>query len=275
MYAAGAFNAHNPWWFAMPDLTGYLQRVSFALRQGKPVNDVALLLPNDDAWAGFSIPRQSSEGVTTKTGFNTRGENLSIDESMGKLLGQNVIPQILDAGLGLDFIDADAIDALGINIPVLVLPGVNRLPVSTYKKIEEYALHGGIVIATRSLPATAPGFLNAENDSRQVQEISQRLFRDKGAPGHFLEDESQLGTTAANYLKADVVFTPKTPEFGFTHRQLSDGDLYFVANTSNQPKVAEAKFRSSGGYAEWWDPIHRASLRGRKPRQDRTLSAAL
>jgi hypothetical protein len=185
MYAAGAFNAHNPWRFAMPDLTGYLQRVSFALRQGKPVNDIALLLPNDDAWASFTVPRQSSDSVTTKTGFNTRGENLSIDESMGKLLGRDVIPQILDAGLGLDFIDGDAIDALGIKYPVLVLPGVDRLPLSTYMKIEQYALHGGIVIATRSLPSTAPGLVNAENDSKQIRGISQRLFREQGAPDTF------------------------------------------------------------------------------------------
>lgn len=255
MYAAGAFNAHNPWWFAMPDLTGYLQRVSFALRQGKPVNDIALLLPNDDAWASFTVPRQSSDSVTTKTGFNTRGENLSIDESMGKLLGRDVIPQILDAGLGLDFIDGDAIDALGIKYPVLVLPGVDRLPLSTYMKIEQYALHGGIVIATRSLPSTAPGLVNAENDSKQIRGISQRLFREQGAPGHFLEDESQLGAVAASYFKPDVVFTPKTPELGFTHRQLNDGDLYFVANTSNQPKVVGVKFRSPARSAEWWDPF--------------------
>ena len=129
-------------------------------------------------------PAGVGEPVTTKTGFNTRGENLSIDESMGKLLGEKVIPQILDAGFNLDFIDADAIDALGIHYPVLVLPGVHRLPVSTYQKIEQYALHGGIVIATRSLPSTAPGLLNAESDSRTIQEISQRLFRDQGAPGH-------------------------------------------------------------------------------------------
>ena len=156
MYAAGAFNAHNPWWFAMPDLAGYLQRVSFALRQGKPVTDVALLLPNDDAWASFSVPRQSGS-VTTKTGFNTRGENLSIDESMGKLLGDSVISQILDAGFSLDFVDGDVIEAFGIRYPVLVLPGVKRLPLSIYQKIEQYALHGGIVIATRTLPSTAPG----------------------------------------------------------------------------------------------------------------------
>ena len=35
------FNAHNPWFLVMPDVIGYLQRVSYALRQGKPANDVA------------------------------------------------------------------------------------------------------------------------------------------------------------------------------------------------------------------------------------------
>src|SRR3569833_2847305 len=34
MYAAGAFYALYPWWAVMPDLSSYLQRVSFALRQG-------------------------------------------------------------------------------------------------------------------------------------------------------------------------------------------------------------------------------------------------
>lgn len=256
MYAAGAFDAHNPWWFAMPDLAAYLQRVSFALRQGKPANDVVLLLPNDDAWAGFTVPRESSASVTTKTGFNTRGEDLSIDESMGKLLGDNVIPQILDAGFNLDFIDADAIDALGIHYPVLVLPGVNRLPLSTYQKIEQYALQGGIVIATRRLPSTAPGFLNAESDSNEIQKISRRLFRDNGAAGHFVEDERQLGSVVAKYLKPDVVLSPKTTEMGFVHRQLSAGDLYFIANTSNHPRSVVAQFRQSARYAEWWDAFN-------------------
>ncbi len=260
MYAAGAFNAHNPWWFAMTDLTAYLQRVSFALRQGKPANDVALLLPNDDAWAGFTLANftlsnLSAASVTTKGGFNTRGEDVSIDESMPKLLGDRVIPQILDAGFNLDFIDGDAIDSLGIRYPVLVLPGVERLPLATYQKIEQYALHGGIVIATRRLPSTAPGLVNADTESRQIEEISQRLFRDKSAVGHFVEDENQLGSAAASYYKPDVVFSPKAPEIGFIHRQLGGGDLYFIANTSNRPVSVLASFRQAAKYAEWWDPF--------------------
>lgn len=255
MYAAGAFNAHNPWWFAMPDLALYLQRVSFALRQGKPANDVALLLPNDDAWASFTVSGQSSSQVTTKTGFNTRGSNLSIDESMGELLGSNVIPQILDSGFNLDFIDGDAIDSLGIRYPVLVLPGVDRLPLATYRKIEAYARRGGIVIATRHLPSTAPGFLNAEVESRAIQEISERLFRSAGAAGHFVKDEGELGRTLARVYEPDVILTPSAPEVGFIHRRLEFGDLYFVANTANHPIHVQARFRDGKSHAESWDPF--------------------
>ncbi len=255
MYAAGAFNAHNPWWFVMPDLAAYLQRVSFALRQGKPANDVALLLPNDDAWASFTVNGHLSSSVTTQGGFNTRGRDVSIDESMGELLGNKVVPQILDAGFNLDFIDGDAIDNIGIPYRVLILPGVDRLPFSTYQKIEQYALQGGIVIATRRLPSTAPGFLNAEAEGRQIQTISERLFRSTNAPGHFVEDESQLGSTILTYLKPDVAFSPKAPDIGFIHRKLDVGDLYFIANTANRAIRVTVRFREKAKYAESLDPF--------------------
>ncbi len=174
---------------------------------------------------------------------------------MGELLGNNVIPQILDAGFNLDFIDGDAIDSIGISYPVLILPGVERLPLATYQKIEQYALHGGIVIATRRLPSTAPGFLNREAEGQQILTTSQRLFRSKDAPGHFVEDESRLGSTISTYLKPDVVFSPKAPDIGFIHRKLDVGDLYFIANTANREIRVTARFRDNAKYAESWDPF--------------------
>jgi alpha-L-rhamnosidase len=255
MYAAGAFDSHNPWWFAMPDLTAYLQRVSFALRQGKPANDVAVLLPNDDAWARFTANGQSSSSVTNKTGFNTRGNDVSIDESMGDLLGDKVIPQILDVGFNFDFIDADAIDAVGIPYPVLVLPGVERIPIATYKKVEQYVQHGGIVIATRRLPSTAPGLMDAGAETFQIQEISQRLFRDAGEAGLFVKNEEELGKALLSHAKPDVSFSPGAPEIGFIHRKLDAADLYFIANTANHSIHTSAKFRDAARSAESWDPF--------------------
>ena len=50
-YAAGVYSDKNPWWPVMPDTSRYLQRVSFLLRQGDPVADVALYAPTEDAWS--------------------------------------------------------------------------------------------------------------------------------------------------------------------------------------------------------------------------------
>lgn len=256
MYAAAALNTHNPWSFVMPDLALYLQRVSFALRQGKPANDVALLLPNDDIWSTFAVKSDSTNPVVSQAGFNTAGSNFSIDESMdSNSLVSRLIPQVLDSGFDVDFIDADAIDTVGIPYAVLILPGIDRLPLATHQKIEEYARHGGIVIAAHSMPSTAPGLLEPESDGRQIREISQRLFRASDGAGHFVSDETQVGTALATYLPPDVLFSPKTPRIGFIHRKLENGDLYFIANTSNQAHHVQATFRHPAKRAEWWDPF--------------------
>ncbi len=234
-YAAAALNDHNPWWLVMPDVTRYLQRISYVLRQGKAANGVALLLPTDDAWAQFTLGKDS------------------VSESMEWLLGPDVIPQILDAGFSFDFIDSEAIAKTGIPYPVLILPGVERLPLATYRQIETYAHNGGIVIATRSLPSQAPGFLEADTDAPQVREISQNLFHALIGSGIFISDESQLGNALAQRVKPDLKTLPSSPEVGFVHRTLPSADIYFLANTSNRLVSTTATFRVSEPYAEWWD----------------------
>jgi alpha-L-rhamnosidase len=255
MYAAGALNAHNPWFFAMPDLARYLQRVSFALRQGEPTNDVALLLPNDDVWASFVAKVEKRRSATSAAGFDESGSNITIDESMDKFLGKQVIAQVLDAGFNLDFIDADAIDSVGIPYRVLILPGVDRLPVLTYKKILEFAQHGGIVIATRRMPATAPGLMNAAQDTATIGEISQALFHGRVPSALFVENESEVGTVLKSRLNPEMTLSPPTPEIGFIRRKLSAGNLYFVANTSNEPKQVHVQFRNAARHAETLDPF--------------------
>jgi hypothetical protein len=255
MYAAAALNDHNPWFPVMPELTKYLQRVSYALRQGKPANDVALLLPNDDVWASFTARIEQKKSATSAGGFDETGSNVSIDESMDKFLDKRVIPQILDAGFNLDFIDGDAIDAVGIPYKVLVLPGINRLPLATYQRIVEFAKHGGIVIATKSLPSTAPGLLHAQQQTKSIQDLSRALFEAHLANAHFLKDEEELGNTLAHALEPDFRLAPARPEIGFIHRTLPHADMYFVANTSNLQQRAIAHFRASERYAEEVDPV--------------------
>src|SRR5260370_34186037 len=120
----------------MPDIARYLQRVSYCLWQVKPVNDVALYIPTADARARF-----------------TAGRELSINRSLDALLGPNVIPQIVHAAYNFDSIDDDAIAQVGIPCRVLILPGVERMPLAAYQKSEAYARKSGIVVATGRLPS--------------------------------------------------------------------------------------------------------------------------
>jgi hypothetical protein len=236
-YAAAVFNQHNPWWLVMPDITRYLQRVSYTLRQGKPVNDVAVLLPTDDAFSQFTLGHDS------------------VSEAMEPLLGNTLIPQILDAGFNFDFIDSEAIARLGIHYPVLVLPGIERIPAATYRAIEAYAQQGGIVIATRTVPSQAPGLHEDESDTPQIREISNSLFQSAGARGHLVRDETQLGAALAQLLKPDVSADPPSSALGFVHRRLASADVYFLANTGNRALQATATFRGVHGGAQWWDPF--------------------
>ncbi|WP_256366832.1 glycosyl hydrolase [Acidobacterium sp. S8] len=254
MYAAAALNTHNPWFFVMPDLARYLQRVSFVLRLGRPANDMALLLPNDDVWASFKVGVEKSN-PTSFAGFDETGSNVSIDESMSQVLGDNVIRQVLDAGYNLDFIDADSIDIVGIPYKVLILPNIERIPEKTYTKIAEFARNGGIVIATRQLPSQAPGYLNSEAESIRIQQTSKSLFRRKPATAHFIEKDEDLATVLRSSLEPDFKTDSDSANVGFIHRSLKNGDLYFIANTSNRHLQTQAHFRSSYKHAEEWDPF--------------------
>ncbi len=237
-YAAAVFNDHNPWWMVMPDVTAYLSRVSYLLRQGTPQSDIAVFLPEEDAQARFK-PGQ-----------------VSVSDEMPRLLGPDLVPAILDAGYNFDFIDSAAIDRVGIHYMALVIPGVERLPLATYRHIEDFARRGGLVIAIKSLPSRAPGFNEAPRDSAAIEQISQRLSDPALKNVKVVANGADVGAAIRSFLlKPDVALSPATPEVGFVHRKLPWADIYFVANTDNRPHAFDAAFRGSLTNAEWWDPF--------------------
>ena len=246
-YAAGVFDEQNPWWIVMPDVTKYIQRLSYILRQGAPVNDVALYMPNSDAWASFG------------------NRNFSLSGALGPKISGSV-RAITDAGYDLDFFDDEILAMRGkisggtlefsdMHYRAVVLPGVERIPLATMKTLEKFARGGGIVIASRRLPDLAPGYQTPEIDTQAVRVIVQRLFKDKNAPGIFVEDDSQIGAALAKRLQPDVAFSSGADVIGEVHRHTEDGEIYFIANTSNEPQNVQAAFRVTGLQAEIWNPM--------------------
>jgi len=134
---------------------------------------------------------------------------------MEDILGPAILPEILDAGYNLDFIDDRAISNVGIPNPVLVVFDTQRMPAATQAKIDAYAKKGGIVIHTN-------------------------------------REATGLGKQIAAKLQPDFA---SVPGIGFNHRKLDDGDIYFVANTTNHPIHTTATARVHGLQPERIDPF--------------------
>ncbi len=215
-YAAGAFTDKNPWWPVMPDLAGYLHRVSFLLRQGEPVTDVAVYAPTEDARASM------------RPGAN---DYLNLWAGVRDRIGPALVPAILDAGYSFDLIDDGTLqEASARNYKAIVLPSVRWMPDATKSWLDAYARGGGTVIALGRVP---------EGEGPALRPVpASELTR-------------RLGTA----VPPDIEVTPASPELGFVHRRVPGADMYFVANTHNSARDVTIRFRSSTAHAELWNPF--------------------
>ncbi len=262
MYAAAVFNNNNPWWIVMPDVTKYLQRVSHMMRQGTSANDVLVYIPNSDVWAerGTSI----NQAVESRVGAGGRGGGRRGGGGGGT---GNITGSLLAAGYNLDYFDDQLLAMRGkvdgktitfgdVKYRAVVLPQVQHIMPDTMKKLDEFAKNGGIVIAVGGAPQMAPGYLATDADQKVVTDAATRLFGEKQPTGKLLSNASELGAAlAAKGLAPDVALEPAAPDVGFVHRHTAAGEVYFIANTTNQSQSVKATFRvPSGMNAELWDP---------------------
>jgi hypothetical protein len=235
LYAAAVFNNHNPWHPVMPAVTAYIGRMSYLLRQGAPANQVVILLPTDDAWARFQ-PTQTS--VTT---------------NMYDLITPALMSAILSAGYNADFIDADAIDQVGLGThQILVVPPTDRIPVETLRKIAAYVAAGGKAIAVGRVPSIDP----EGRTPPELTGLARELF--DPAKSSFVPNEAALAAALNQAAKPDFQLpaedTVARSQLGFIRRELPTADIYFVANTSNRTIDTIAAFATAHPYGEAWDP---------------------
>lgn len=252
-YAAGAYSEQNPWWIVMPDLASYLQRLSYLLRQGKPHNDVALYMPTADAYAHFSAGR------------------VHLIETDRELVGEKIMPAIFEAGYNLDFFDDEVLKTVGrvekkslvlgaSKHRVVVLPGIERMPLESLRKIDEFVKNGGILIATRRMPSMAPGLKTTEAEQAEFKARVASLFDKSNPTVRFVEKDEDVATALRVLLRPDAEISPSGKDFGFVHRQLEGSDIYFVANTSNQKKKVEITFRTGRVGAQIWNSTNGKTL---------------
>jgi hypothetical protein len=229
LYAAAVFNDHNPWHPVMPDVARYIERTSFLLRQGQPANQVALLLPTDDAWARFSPGK------------------VSVTAEMDRLITPALMSSILSAGYNVDYTDAEAVEKFGVHYPVLVIPPTDRIPIEILFAIQRYVAGGGKVIAVGRAPS-----LNQNGESApDLVALSRQIFDE--SKSSFVADPSDLAGALHKAVPPDFKLDRANDDVGFIRRKLPDADLYFVANTANHPVSMQATFATTHRFGQRWD----------------------
>ena len=141
-----SYTEKNPWWIVMPDLAKYLQRMSYLMRQGTPQNDVAFIC---------RTPMHIHDSPPAK---------VHLIDVERELVGDKIMPAIFAAGYNLDFFDDEMLKTVGSvgkgqlvlgasKHRVVVLPGIERMPLESLRKLDAFVKTGGILIATRRKPS--------------------------------------------------------------------------------------------------------------------------
>jgi hypothetical protein len=230
LYAAAVFDAHNPWWPVMPDVTKYLQRVSWLLRQGEPANDVAVLLPEDDAQADF------------------RPGHVSVTDEMRTRISPALMEAILGTGHNVDYVDAASLARLHKH-PLLIVPPSQRMRLSEVEQMSACADAGGKILFVGTTPSMATGMENAK-ETPQIRSAMEQVV----AKSTHVQSETELPSAINRSLRPDLDVHSAEGAIGFIHRRLQNADVYFIANTSPQPQTLPLHTASSYTIAEWWNP---------------------
>ncbi len=218
----------NTWWeWALPWHT-YLARCQYLLRQGELVTDVLNLQPEEPLLRFQHVPIPGFD-------YDACGP-----DSFLKRAGMR------NGRLGL---------ANGPHYRLLVLTHNGTMTVPMLTRIRDLVRQGAAVVGTP--PQATPGLTDYPKADAELKKLCAELWG-PGAP------------VAERTVGKGRVFSGITPEEALAklritkdmaadqpvrwiHRTLGGDDLYFVANTTDQPVVAACDFRVTGKAAELWD----------------------
>ncbi|MDR3528549.1 MAG: glycosyl hydrolase [Rhizomicrobium sp.] len=229
------FDRHESWGEMAKPWLDYIARASYLLQQGRFVGDIAYFY-------GQEAP------LTT-------------------LFGEKRVD--LPPGYALDYFNADALlnqlsfengeltTKSGQLYKVIYLGGASqRLTVSVLKKLRALVEAGAIIVGKRplespSLADTPEAFAAAAEAifGKGGETAPRAVGKGRVFPAGLLPDALAVA------IAPDFSTTGTTAMVQYVHRQLSDGEVYFVSSRSEKPESFTASFRTSGKLPELWDAV--------------------
>jgi hypothetical protein len=201
--------------------TDYLARSGWMLRQGKPGADIAYFQGED---AATSLPYVEGGKPNLPAGWDF--DYLDAESLVERLTvkdGRLVLPS-------------------GVSYAALVIPTrVERISLPLLRKLDTLVAAGGLVIGER--PKGSPTLSGGAAADAEWKTLADKLWSGPIRTGAVEPALVQRSSPAVTGQGQDLVWT---------RRVLDDGEVYFLANTSDRPLTVAPSFRVTGKAPELW-----------------------
>ena len=226
------FNRNNCWFDGFGTFVDYLRRCNFILQQGRYVADIAYFIGEDTPkMTGICDPAPPQ-------GYSFDYINAEVLLKHSRVSNHRLV---LDSGM---------------EYAVLVLPRQDTMRPEVLRRISELVGQGLTIVGPA--PQRSPSLQDYPKADTIVRQLAQQLWTANGqyGAGHVYPD----GTSLKDILTAMGIVpdfhTPEGKPLAFIHRALPDGDIYFVANQSEEPVTDTVTFRIPDSMqAELWNPV--------------------
>lgn len=229
------FTRHETWAEMAKPWIDYIARSSHMLQQGRFVADVAYFL-GEEAPAGALVDEGYLRDVPTRHGYDFVNATAILKQ--------------------FDVKNGELTTAGGARYRVLYLSGTSKhMTLPVLRRIRELVRKGAHVVG--DAPMSSPSL--ADNP-KQFASLVRKMWSGKPitriGEGQIIAGKDIEAALARLGVQPDFA-TNAHPAAGidFVHRQLADGDIYFVRNGDDTLTAFDAHFRISGKIPELWDAV--------------------
>lgn len=230
------FEPSNPVWDALPTLNSYIARTNAVLRQGKPIVPVALYYGEMGEYKG--IEDKGAHSLVHEKALIAGGYDYDRINAEGLLNARVKGKQIVTAG--------------GHRYSAIVLPAIDALRAEVAEKIAIFAKSGVTVLFTGAFPTREMGLLDADERDQQVRVAMTATIR---SGGRLVAPQDMAGTLRAASIDANLQFKGNARDLVFVERKVGQRRVFFVYNSSSEPRDASFAVPSIGG-VERWDALN-------------------
>jgi hypothetical protein len=214
-----SFSYHNPWFAYYKSLNQYFARLSFALSQGRQLNDILIIEPTTSAWMYF-VHDQKNKGLedigNNFQSFVTQLEKAQVEYDLGS---ENIIKDHGKVENG-KFIVGERVYKT-----VVIPPGMENIDGPAFQLLKEFIEQGGKVIQFEKLQRI-DGAINGQVDYFNVAKKNVLHFDklgDKIIEEQFSADNFKIAAENADSIGGDLYHQ---------RRIFKDGQLVFLSNAS-------------------------------------------